>query len=182
MKSETPNTATAAHPYPTTHGDRSDTDLPQDERRPAFHLTSISVRADRTETEELRWDLNHSYVEMFWLPVIGPTSTLFLRFVGRNVSLESFKLFDPSEIAVCLGVNGGTGRHSPISKTISRLAYFELVCVDSVVGDTDLRVTVPLKVPQVPPRRQIQWPEYLRILHSRAVARQHIDAGKDQTR
>ena len=41
---------------------------------PPSRITSISFRLDRTEPEQLGWDLNHPYVETFWLPTIGPTS------------------------------------------------------------------------------------------------------------
>ena len=162
--------------------DQTSSSAATNDRRPAFHLTSISLRLNESETGALGWGLNHPYVETFWLPVIGPTSTLMLRFVGRHVTSENYKLFDPAEIAVCLGVSPGTGRHSPIAKTITRLTYFDLAVIDSSDGDTDFRVTFPSTVPEVPARKQNRWPEYLRILHSRAVARQHIDSGKEQSR
>ncbi len=149
---------------------------------PEFYLTSISLRLNHTEADGLAWDLNHPYVETFWLPVIGPTSTLMLRFVGRHVPSEDYKLFDPAEIAVCLGVSAGTGRNSPFAKTIKRLTYFDLAAIDSADDDTDFRVTFPSTVPEVPWRKQKNWPEYLRIMHSRATARQHIDAGREPGR
>lgn len=162
--------------------DQSSTVVASTERRPEFHLTSISLRLDQTEQGVLAWNLNHPYIETFWLPVIGPTSTLMLRFVGRHVPSGDYKLFDPAEIAVCLGVSPGTGRNSPLTKTIKRLTYFELAAIDSADDDTDFRVTFPSTVPELPLRKQRNWPEYLRILHSRATARQHIDAGKEQSR
>lgn len=149
---------------------------------PPSRITSISFRLDRTEPEQLGWDLNHPYVETFWLPTIGPTSTLLLRFVGRNVATETYKLFDPAEIAIRLGLSRGTGRHSPVAKTINRLAYFDLATIDSEPEDTDLQVTVCSNVPELPPPHQTRWPDYLRILHSRAVAHHHIDSVKAASR
>ncbi len=153
-----------------------------EEQRPPFHITSISFRLDRSDTATLGWDLNHPYIETFWLPAIGPTSTLLLRFLGRHVTADNYNSFDPAEIATCLGISTSTGRNSPVTKTIKRLAYFDLAVIDSADDDTNIRVTVPATVPGVPPRKQTGWPEYLRILHSRAVARQHLESGKAPSR
>lgn len=146
--------------------------------RPAFHLTSISFRLDNTVPTN-GWNLTHPYVETFWLPAIGPTAMLMLRFVGRHVTTAHYKVFDPAEVGICLGISASSGRNSPMAKTVKRLTYFDLAVIDSGDDDTNYRVTIPAAVPEVPARLHRKWPEHLRILHARAVARQHIDSAKE---
>jgi hypothetical protein len=148
---------------------------------PAFHLTSISFRLTDTDPTGHGWSLTHPYVETFWLPVIGPTATLMLRFIGRHVTTSSYKVFDPAEVSFCLGVSARTGRHSAMPKTVKRLTYFNLAVIDSNDDDTDYRVTIPPSLPEVPAPLRHKWPEHLRILHTRAIARHHLDSAKERS-
>ncbi len=148
--------------------------------RSPLQLDTLSIRLEELDKAS-GWDLNHPYLETFWLPVIGPTSTLLLRYVGRHVRSSNYTVFDTSDVALCLGVGAGIGRHSPIVKTVQRLARFDLARVDSVEDDPNLRLTVDSHVPPVPPGFQRKWPEHLRVLHSRAVARQHIAVAQERS-
>ena len=145
-----------------------------------FHITSISFRlADIRSIGG--WDLNHPYVETFWLPVIGPTSTLMLRYVGHNAQTSEYTKFDTTELATCLGLGGGgTGRNGPVAKTIKRLTRFGLTSIDSASDTSDMLVTVMPRVPTVKESLRSKWPEHLRILHSRAIARQHLEIAKEK--
>lgn len=154
---------------------------PSGARRPEFHLSSISLRLSDAETNSLGWDLNHPYLETFWLPVIGPTSTVLLRYVGRHVRTTSYKPFSGEEIGQALGLSRGTGRNSALAKTFRRLAHFGLVVYDSAEDDPNFRITVPSRVPPLTSPRVQKLPEHLRILHSRAIARQHLTAARAVT-
>jgi hypothetical protein len=147
---------------------------------PPFHITSISFRmADLRSISG--WDLNHPYVETFWLPVIGPTSTLMLRYIGRQDRTLEYTTFDSSELATCLGLGGGsTGRNGSVARTVKRLTQFGLASIDSTNDTTDMLVTVVPQVPIVRESLRTRWPEDLRILHSRAIARQHLEVAKER--
>ena len=146
----------------------------------SFHITSISFRlADIRSIGG--WELNHPYVETFWLPAIGPTSTLLLRYVGRNTRTSEYTTFDNTELAVCLGLgSGGTGRNGPVAKTIKRLTRFGLATIDSATDASDMFVTVLPKVPVVREGLRSKWPSHLHILHARATARQHLEVAKEK--
>jgi len=67
------------------------------------------------------------YVEQFWLPVIGPTSTWLLRrIVARfDAAPDGFDL-NLDETARGLGLGGRDGRHSPFQRALARCVTFKL--------------------------------------------------------
>ncbi len=72
-------------------------------------------------------DPRSSYVEQYWLGVIGPTSVLLLRHLARH--LDAFPeggVLDLPTTARSLGVSWGPGRHSPMNRTVRRLVEFGL--------------------------------------------------------
>ena len=67
-----------------------------------------------------------------------------------------------------------------VAKTIKRLTQFGLASIDSASDTSDMLVTVVPRVPIVKESLRTRWPEDLRILHSRAVARQHLEIAKEK--
>jgi hypothetical protein len=67
------------------------------------------------------------YVEQFWLPVIGPTSTWLLRrtVAGFDTDPEGFDL-NLDDTARSLGLGGREGRHSPFQRALNRCVSFHL--------------------------------------------------------
>jgi hypothetical protein len=65
------------------------------------------------------------YVEQFWLPVIGPTSTWLLRrlVAGLDGAPDGFDL-DLDDTARALGLGGRSGRHSPFQRAVGRCITF----------------------------------------------------------
>ena len=137
---------------------------------PSVHIPTIRVRL--ADVRSLQgWDLNHPYVETFWLPILGPTSTLLLRFVGRHVHGADYVAFDNRELAMSLGLGAGSiGQTGPVVRSIKRLVLFRLATVDSADGDPNLAVTIPPKVPVVRESLRKKWPQQLHVLHRRVVA------------
>jgi hypothetical protein len=67
------------------------------------------------------------YVEQFWLPVIGPTSTWLLRrIVARFDSDPGGFDLDLDDTARGLGLGGREGRHSPFQRALGRCVTFQL--------------------------------------------------------
>lgn len=67
------------------------------------------------------------YVELFWLPVIGPTCTWLLRrIVGRLEHDERGFHLDLDETARSLGLSGRQGRNAPFGRALTRCVTFEL--------------------------------------------------------
>ena len=82
--------------------------------------------------ERLGYRPDSAYVEMYWLPILGPSAVLAARRLnawaaphadGFAVSLE--------ELGQCLGVGTGIGRRSPIVRSLARLIHFGLARIDS---------------------------------------------------
>jgi len=72
-------------------------------------------------------DARSEYVERFWLGVIGPSCTWFLRrlAVGFDAEPEGFEL-DVAECARALGLGAGLGRNAPLGRTVTRCCQFGL--------------------------------------------------------
>jgi len=100
------------------------------------------------------------YVERFWLPTLGPTSLLLLRHLATQFDRH------PEGVHVrvgstsrALGVGRGEGT-SPIIRSLTRLANFDLACDDG-------RGTVAVRrhVPPAQPRHLQRLPAELRAEH-----------------
>ena len=138
------------------------------QRRSAAELATWLV--DHDPLEVVPWDdplveqLGHSarsaYVETYWLSVIGPASTWAIRRLsawldgaptGYEVSL--------SELGRELGLGAGTGRNSPVVRTLARLVGFGLA---TPLGDSLAvrRVLAPLTC-----RQAARLPEPLASQH-----------------
>src|SRR5665213_319698 len=67
------------------------------------------------------------YVELYWLPIIGPSTTWLLRRLpyGLEVHGDGFDLHLP-ETARSLGLGDKMGKNSPFRRALARLITFEL--------------------------------------------------------
>ena len=71
------------------------------------------------------YDPRSTYVEQFWLGILGPSSVWFLRHLAERLEAEpeGFPL-DVMHCAGALGLGGGAGRNAPVMRTISRCCQF----------------------------------------------------------
>jgi hypothetical protein len=118
--------------------------------------------------EKLGFDPRSWYVEQFWLPLLGPTSTWFVRRVaaGLDMSEEGF-LLEYEETARALGLGGRQGRHSPFARAIGRCVKFEVARwqAPQVLG-------VHRRLPPLPRRYLLRIPPRLQRLHDAWIAAQ----------
>lgn len=105
------------------------------------------------------------YVEMFWLPVLGPTATWLLRRMasglesaphGYNVGLD--------EMARTIGVAYSEGRHNPFGRALHRCVMFGAAQQVAVAPVRTLAVRRHL--PMLPARHLARLPDQLRTAHS----------------
>ena len=77
--------------------------------------------------DNLGLDPRSTYVETFWLGVLGPSTTWLVRklVTGLEASPAGFDL-DLEETAHCLGLGHKGGRHSPFVRALTRCVQFDV--------------------------------------------------------
>jgi hypothetical protein len=93
---------------------------------PTFPETRLEIRPwPDPVLDHLGHDTRSPYVERYWLPILGPSSTLLLRRLAAALdeAPDGFEL-DPSSWAVELGIGMRGGRHSPFWRSIERTCRF----------------------------------------------------------
>lgn len=110
--------------------------------------------------ERFGYDPRSTYVEKFWLGVLGPSTVWFLRRVadGFETSPQGFDL-SLADTARSIGL-GGEGRNSPFVRTLSRCCQFELA---QPQGEGTLAVR--RKLPPLALRQLRRLPEALQDEH-----------------
>jgi hypothetical protein len=110
------------------------------------------------------------YVELYWLPVVGPSTTWLLRRLsyGLEVHGDGFDL-DLVETARSLGLGDRMGKNSPFRKAIVRLSTFELARPHGQDG-----LAVRTVVPPLPLRHLTRLPQHLQVSHRRWASEQML--------
>ncbi len=108
--------------------DRPPTDTvdPTEAPRPESAPTTIVVRPWHDPSLAHRGHTPRSeYVERFWLGVLGPSAVMLLRRLARGLDEhpDGFAIALP-DTARAIGLGGGTGRSSPVNRTIDRCCMF----------------------------------------------------------
>ena len=129
--------------------------------------------------DQLGHDVRSAYVERYWLPILGPTTTLLLRQISARLDDQPDGYDLPIlDTAASLGLGTSGGRHAPFLRAISRSAKFKL---SRQVGSDALEVRR-----RIPPltRTQIErLPAPLRDAHDRWQAEaRRIPSADDQRR
>lgn len=100
------------------------------------------------------------YGEQFWVPTIGPSALWAQRRItsGFDRHRSGYQL-DIATLAGEIGLGGGTGRHSPIIRTLTRLLDFHLAeIIDDQLG-------VYTRLPPLTRRHAARLPEHLAERH-----------------
>jgi hypothetical protein len=113
--------------------------------------------------DTLGHDPRSRYVETFWLPTLGPTALLLLRHLADRFDHNP----DGVELAVsdtsyALGLGQREGNSSPIVRSLSRLAQFDLACEDPHSNT----VAVRRNIPPLNPRHLRRLPHELQLAHA----------------
>lgn len=127
-------------------------------------------------------DPRSTYVERFWLGILGPSTTLLLRrlAVELDASPAGFDL-DLAETSASMGLGGTKGRHSAFIRAIDRSATFHLTRRSGRDGLQVRRHLPPLTLGQVK-----RLPDTVQQAHdewnSAQLARRDIDQTRDRAR
>ena len=112
-------------------------------------------------------DVRSSYVELFWLGILGPSSTFLMRrlAVGLAHSPDGYRL-PIVDTAQAMGLGTPVGRQSPFIRAMHRCCQFRLARWD---GDV---MQVRRKVPSLRPGQLRRLPESLQTLHATLIERE----------
>jgi hypothetical protein len=110
------------------------------------------------------------YVELYWLGIIGPSTTWLLRRLsyGLEVRPDGFDL-DLNDTARSLGLGERMGKNSPFRRALQRLCTFELARPH---GPDALAVRT--RIPPLPLRHLSRLPESLQSSHRRWSVEQNL--------
>ena len=134
----------------------------------------IAVPVTQSSIQVIRWNdpvvdthghpIDDPYVEMFWLPILGPTATWLARRLAAGVlhNPEGYTC-DMSELARALGVSYTQGRHNPFARALHRCSMFGVS--QDVALEPVYTVSIRTVLPQLPLRHLARLPQQLRIAH-----------------
>ena len=130
-----------------------------------LECTELEVQPWRDPVVETRgYNIADPYVEMFWLPVLGPTATWLARRLASGLELQpDGYTLDMQDLARSIGVSYTHGKHNPFARAIHRCIMFGVAQQISVLPHTTLAVRQIL--PALPIRHLNKLPEQLRIAH-----------------
>lgn len=87
----------------------------------------VRVRGWEGDRVELLFPVQHQYVEMLWLPVIGPSSTWLLRRLsGWALACPEGLTVVLAELSEALGLGWSAGPNSSVQRSMRRLMMFGL--------------------------------------------------------
>ncbi len=113
--------------------------------------------------DALGFDPRATYVERFWLPLLGPTSTWLLRrFAAEFDRQPSGFSLDAADCARSIGIGNRGGRGNPFQRSIDRCVRFGLVRPD----DNDI-LAVRTRVPPLARSQVGRLPRHLHGAHQR---------------
>ena len=111
--------------------------------------------------DSLGYDPRSWYVEQFWLPVIGPTSTWLVRHLAARLDASPAGIdIEVDATAHALGLGRKSGRHSPLQRSLSRCVTFELAC-----RRDEGTYRVRRRIPPLPRRHLVRLPLSLQETH-----------------
>jgi hypothetical protein len=110
------------------------------------------------------------YVELYWLGIIGPSTTWLLRQLsyGLEVHPDGFDL-NLTETARSLGLGERMGKNSPFRRALQRLCTFELARAHGPDG-----LAVRTRIPPLPLRHLNRLPDSLQSSHRRWLVEQQL--------
>jgi len=111
-------------------------------------------------------DPRSDYVERFWLPLLGPSTTLVLRRFARGLEAcpAGFRV-DLVETGLALGIGDSMARNSTTQRSISRACQF-----GAAYRMNETRLAVRTHLPTLTRRQVARLPELLQRTHEQWTA------------
>ena len=111
------------------------------------------------------YPIGDPYVEMFWLPVLGPTATWLLRRLASGLEHDpAGYTVEVDELARAIGVAYNRGKHNPFARGLHRCIMFGVAQHIADIPRTAISVRTIL--PSLPHRHVTRLPHPLQIAHS----------------
>jgi len=131
----------------------------------------ISVRLVETADRVGRgWPIGSTFVEEFWLPILGPSAVALLRWFDRRADhYRRITTLNVADIAVAIGLGDATSKHSPIVRTVERLVRFDAARWDAPDASMP-ELAIYTHLFAVPTRLTVRLPEPLQAEHRRTLA------------
>ena len=120
--------------------------------------------------EAVGYEARSPYVELFWLGILGPTSTWLLRRLvsGLDAYPDGYEL-DLAETANALGLSLTAGAHSPFGKALNRCIMF------GVAHHVPGGIAVRRQIPPLSLRHLRKLPSHLQLAHADWITRRGAD-------
>jgi hypothetical protein len=105
------------------------------------------------------------YIEMFWLPVLGPTATWLYRRLVSVVLDDAVDFYDVdmADLARSIGVAHTPGRHNPFARALQRCTMFGVA--QNVAVHPVPTISVRRCLPTLPQRHLQRLPDALQVAH-----------------
>lgn len=118
--------------------------------------------------DEIGHDPRSAYVETFWLPVLGPSTTWLLRRFASHLDDAAAGVdLEVEDLARRLGIGERKGPNSPFSRTVKR-------CVDFQMAEwRDSALAVRRHLPPLARRHIRRLPESLQLEHGSLLEAPH---------
>ncbi len=123
--------------------------------------TLMIVAWDDPVVDAVGFEVRSTYVELFWLNVLGPTATWLLRLMVRG--LDRYPLgyeLDLADTAGTLGLSYTPGTSNPFLRSLNRCVLFGVA--QGYAGGLAVR----RRIPPVAARHLARMPEVLREAHT----------------
>lgn len=110
------------------------------------------------------YPVEDAYVEMFWLPILGPTATWLLRRLAGGFTNEpEGYTADLADLARSIGVAHSPGRHGPFARALHRCTMFGVA--HQVASRPVTEYAVRRTVPRIARRHLDRLPESMHAIH-----------------
>ena len=132
-------------------------------KRPPFERTLEVVPWHDAEVERTGHDPRGDYVERFWLPILGPSTTWLVRRFARGLIEHPGGIrVDLAETGLALGLGDNLVKSAAIQRSLVRACQFGLAARVS-----EHRLALRTRFPAVSVRRIEHLPDSLQLAHDR---------------
>ncbi len=143
-----------------------------------MNIEQIAIRfTDRPHPTPGEVLIDHPYRQRWWLPIIGATSTCLLNHLAPQVGDDTWHLTQARTLAATVGLGKGTGKHSPLIRSLDRLTRFGFGHFDiepSEQSDPCLTLYRTIGLPS--PRLTKNWPDDMQQAHALELAEMYHQA------
>jgi hypothetical protein len=140
-----------------------------------MHIERVHIRLiDHPNPFKGLFALEAAYVEDYWMSAVGPSAVAILRYVARRAAAyaDPGVTDDAAELGCVFGLGAGTGRWSPLLKTLDRLHHFGIAQWDIAPVDADTLAAISIygRLDAVPLGYLRRWSAHRQAAHSAELA------------